>query len=241
MHSQHTLPGLRMSLGSRVRLSMPITSRATGSFSSGQQLALHDADAMLRRDRAAQFRYHLMDGIVHFVPPGEERLRVGADRLADVVMNVAVAEMAERHRPAARDQRFDGLAGVMQEIRHRSDRDRDVVLDRAAFSLLRHRENLAQMPEGTAMLDTVGNCRIVHQTALHCGFQRLLERRPQIQPRRRCKFQQHVPRMLLVQGGSRTPWPCRSAKSTASRQMSSKLVAARLVLSCIRPSSLIAA
>src|SRR6266853_4269528 len=141
-----------------------------------------------------------MDGLVHFVPPGEERWRVGANRLADVVMNVTVAEMAERHRPAARDQRFDGLAGVMQEIRHRSDRDGDVVLDRAAFSLLRLGENLAQMPEGTAMLDTVGNGSIAHQTALHCGFQRLFECRPQILPRRRCKLQQDVPWMLLVQG-----------------------------------------
>src|SRR5258707_11074629 len=110
-----------------------------------------------------------MDGLVHFVPPGEERLRVGADRLADVVMNVAVAEMAERHRPAARDQRFDGLAGVMQEIRNRGDRDRDVVLDRAAFALLRLGENLAQMPEGTAGLETVGNGSNRDPTPPPCG------------------------------------------------------------------------
>jgi hypothetical protein len=50
------------------------------------------------------------------------------------------------------------------------------------------------------MLDTVGNGGIVDETALHCGFQGLFKRRPQILPRRRCNFQQHVPRMLLVQG-----------------------------------------
>ena len=65
----------------------------------GQFVALELADAVLGGDRAAHSQHDLVHDRVHLVPAGDEGGRVGADRLADIVVDVAVAEMAERHRP----------------------------------------------------------------------------------------------------------------------------------------------
>ena len=51
---------------------------------------------------------------VDLVPAREEIRGVAADRLADIVMDVAVAEMAERHRPRARDQFHHGGIGLLR-------------------------------------------------------------------------------------------------------------------------------
>src|SRR5215467_2183479 len=64
-----------------------------------QQIALHHADAVLGRNRAAVFLHHREDQCIHFVPALEECILVGADRLIDVVMDIAVAEMTEWQRP----------------------------------------------------------------------------------------------------------------------------------------------
>jgi hypothetical protein len=45
-----------------------------------------------------------MHDVVDLVPAREEVGLVGADRLADIVMDVAVAEMAEGHEPRARNE-----------------------------------------------------------------------------------------------------------------------------------------
>ena len=69
----------------------------------GKQVALHDADAVLGRDRAAVFQHDIEHDHVDVMPALEERGLVGIDRLRDVVVDVAVAEMAERQRPRARE------------------------------------------------------------------------------------------------------------------------------------------
>src|SRR5580704_7617510 len=70
-------------------------------FHRRQQIALHHADAVLGRDRAAVFLHYRKDDRVHLVPALEVLGFVGAFRLSDVVMDIAVAEMAERQRPRA--------------------------------------------------------------------------------------------------------------------------------------------
>src|SRR5258708_6083858 len=67
------------------------------------------------------------------VPARQELRRIAADRLADIVMEVAVTEMPERHRPRARDQLYYRSISLGDEGRDGGDRYRDVVLDRAAF------------------------------------------------------------------------------------------------------------
>ena len=85
------------------------------------------------------------------MPAREEIRGIAADRLADIVVDVAVAEMSERNRPRTRNQFYDGGIGLLDEIRHRDHRHRDVVLDRAAFRFLRRRHLVAQFPERAAL------------------------------------------------------------------------------------------
>ena len=87
-----------------MRLRPRINSIATGSFTFGSEFALELADAVLGRDRTVVFKHDLVDGVVDLAPALEELRAVGANRLADIEMHVAVAEMAERHRPRSRER-----------------------------------------------------------------------------------------------------------------------------------------
>ena len=68
-------------------------------------------------------------------------------RLAHIVVDIAVAEMAEGHGTRAGDHQLDELIGAGDELRHAGDRHGDVVLDRAAFVLLHLAHQLAQTPQ----------------------------------------------------------------------------------------------
>ena len=80
-----------------------MSSSATGSFTFGSEFALELADAVFGRDRAVVLQHDFVDGVVHLAPPRKKLRCVGADRLADIEMHIAVAEMAKRYRPAARE------------------------------------------------------------------------------------------------------------------------------------------
>src|SRR6202049_5215501 len=73
-------------------------------FRARQFLALELANAVLGGDRSAHpphdVEYHRID----LVPAVHEIRGVAANGLADIIMDIAVAEMAERHRPRARNQ-----------------------------------------------------------------------------------------------------------------------------------------
>src|SRR5271166_1677347 len=102
-----------------------------------QQIALEHADAVFGGDRAAELLHDREYRSVDLVPALEIVRLVGADRLGDVVMDIAVAEMAERHRPRPGNNRGDRRRRLLKERRHRRDRDGDIVLDRAAGMALR--------------------------------------------------------------------------------------------------------
>ena len=54
--------------------------------------------------------------------PSRKELRaVGADRLADIEMHIAIAEMPERNGPASGNEGFGGGARFFQELRNRCD------------------------------------------------------------------------------------------------------------------------
>ena len=99
-----------------------------------------------------------------------QRLRksciVGAVRLGDVVVDVAVAEMAEWQRARAGNQRGDRGVGLLDEGGHRRDRHRDVVLDRAAGVALDFAELLADAPERLRLFETVGDGGVADQPAV---------------------------------------------------------------------------
>jgi alpha-ketoglutarate-dependent taurine dioxygenase len=93
---QH-LAGIEDALGVEHRLEAAHQLERDRVLHRRQEIALEHADAVLGRDRAAVFLHHGEDHGVHLVPALEKFGLVGADRLADVVVDIAVAEMAERH------------------------------------------------------------------------------------------------------------------------------------------------
>jgi hypothetical protein len=133
----------------------------------GQFVALEHADAVLGGDRSAHPQHDLEHHGVDLVPARQEIGGVAADRLADIVVDVAVAEMAERHRPRARNQLDHGGIGFRDEIGHGGDRHRDVVLDRAAFRLLRRRHFVAQLPERLALAQIRRDHGVVDDAVFH--------------------------------------------------------------------------
>ena len=83
------LPGVHQPLGSSARLSARISSSSSGDLCA-DRLALELPDAVLGRDRAAERADRVVDHAVHRVA-----LRSEQRRGADVVVQVAVAEVAE--------------------------------------------------------------------------------------------------------------------------------------------------
>jgi hypothetical protein len=79
-----------------------------------QLLDLHLADAVLGRDRAAMRHDDIVDRAADGMGMGHEAVLVPADRRLAVEVNVAVADMAERHRPALGQRLLHGG----QPLRH---------------------------------------------------------------------------------------------------------------------------
>ena len=77
----------------------------------------------------------------------QEDRAIHAGRLADIVVDVAVAEMTERHGPRSGNHQLHELIGARDKLRHARDRHGDVVLDAAAFLLLHLAHQLAQAPQ----------------------------------------------------------------------------------------------
>src|SRR3546814_2045989 len=67
------------------------------------------------------------------------RSALGALRLREVEVDVAVADVAEGHRADARHHRLDQRRGARDELGRAGDSHRDVVLDGAALEFLRLR------------------------------------------------------------------------------------------------------
>src|SRR5690349_20961109 len=84
-----------------------------GALDAAHQLA----DAVLGRDRAAMRKHPSMHDMVHLVPAGDEGVLVGAERLGNIVMNIAVAHMAEGADAGARHRRHDSFFGLGHEMR----------------------------------------------------------------------------------------------------------------------------
>ena len=135
-----------MPLGSKAVLIFRINSISTGCFACGRRSRFSrpmPCSALIEPPRSSTISY---DGGVERLPIAQEDRAIHAGRLADIVVDVAVAEMAERHRPRAGDHQLDKLIGARDELRHPRHRHGDVVLDGAAFVLLHLAHQLAQPP-----------------------------------------------------------------------------------------------
>ena len=113
-------------------------------------------------------------------------------------MDVAVADVAERQRTRAGNERGDGRVGLPDEGRHGGDRHRDIVLDRAALVALHLAEHLADAPEALGLFEALGRGRVGDQAALKALAEDVFEHRAQARARLRGQLDQHVPRMRLA-------------------------------------------
>ena len=71
---------------------------------------------MLGGNRATIAEDDVMHEIADLVPARQELFLVRANWLADIIMNIAVAKMPERHRPRSRHGFFDCRIGAAQEF-----------------------------------------------------------------------------------------------------------------------------
>jgi hypothetical protein len=87
-----------MPFGSKAAFSARIRSSSTAGLTRASA-ALQLADAVFGGNRAAELKRDLVDGLRQFLPSRQELHLGHADRLGDIVVVVAVAEMADRQRP----------------------------------------------------------------------------------------------------------------------------------------------
>ena len=152
---------------------------------------------MLGGNRAAHLRDDGVDDGICLVPARQKGLLVGADRLRDVVVNVAVAQMAEGHRPGARHGLRNGCARRGDEVRHARDGHRDIVLDRAAFQLLHVGHQFAQAPEISGLLERACQRGVFDQAVAQCHLKQAQQARASF--RLRGELDQHIPVMCRGQ------------------------------------------
>src|ERR1700689_2815058 len=98
---------------------------------------------MLGGNRAMKLLDDAMHDLVHRLPLRQKPRLVGANRLRDVEMNIAGAEMAESQTASARHEGFNAFARAREKIRRRADRHADIVFDRAPFVTLHFGERVA--------------------------------------------------------------------------------------------------
>src|SRR5476649_1614635 len=113
---------------------------------------LDAADAVLGRDRAAIGCHQIVDRAADLVAIGHELRLAPAGRRLAVEVKVAVANMAEWHRPALGQRLLHRRQPFRHEGGELAHRYRDVVLDRGAFLLLAFGVTLAHRPEGTGQI-----------------------------------------------------------------------------------------
>ena len=158
-----------MPAGSKAALTRRIRSIAIGgavAISSSRFSWPMPCSAEIEPSRGA---HDVVHRLVHGVVEREERFVIAADRLRDVVVQIAVAHVAEADDARAGRDRRDGAGGLSMNCRDRCDRHRNVVLDRGAFRPLRVGQHFAELPEGVALGEACGDHRIADDALLEPG------------------------------------------------------------------------
>src|SRR5687768_2998247 len=94
------------------------------------------ADAVLGADAAAMLRDEVVHGAADLGRARRERAAVAAGRLAQVVVQVAVGEMAVGYQARTRREALEQRAASLDETRQACRLDRDVVLEARALAAL---------------------------------------------------------------------------------------------------------
>src|SRR5690606_14144082 len=95
--------------------------------------ALEPAQAVFGRDRAVVAADHVVNDLGAFLPAADEGGDVLADARQDVVVQIAVADVAEDRDAATGVKAFDRGRGLVDIVGDAADRHRDVVFPAAAL------------------------------------------------------------------------------------------------------------
>src|SRR5690606_36249362 len=116
-------------------------------FVADELFSLQLADSVLGAEAAAVLRNEIMHRAMDPRGEREEFGGISADRLAQVEVQIAVAEMPVRQDAAVRRDRLEQPSRLVDEARQFARRHRDIVLDAGTFLSLRFRNRLAHSPE----------------------------------------------------------------------------------------------
>ena len=114
-------------------------------------IGLEAAEAVFGADRAVVAGDDVVDDLRALGPEGEEGGVVAAGRAEHVVVEIAVADVAEGADADAGVEAVQGGLGLVEEVGDARNGHGDVVLPAAALGLLGRRLLLAQLPEGGAL------------------------------------------------------------------------------------------
>ena len=98
----------------------------------------------------------------------------------DVVVEIAVAEMAEDHHAYTGEALLQHAIGLLDEPRNAGYRHRNVVLDVLAFQRLGLGDQFAQRPEGTCLRNRLRDDRVAADAGLDGAARQRLEQRTRV-------------------------------------------------------------
>ena len=140
--------------------------------------------------------------LVEVGPLGQKRLRIHANGLAQIEMDIAIPQMAERHRPDARQLGMDGLKGAFQEERDMGHWHGDIMFDAAPFMALRIGHRFPELPERRALHFGLRDSRIRHPGTVDGALKRCLQEGIKLCPiGPRGEFHKYVPGGRALQAG----------------------------------------
>ena len=148
-----------------------------------QLVPLQPADTVLGAEAPAQLGHEVMDHPVEPLPMAKERRFFHAHRLAEIEVNVAVADMTEGKDPDARQFPFHHRRRPGDELRDAGDRHGHVMLDAGAFANLRFRQDIAQVPDLPGLGPAGGDHRVRDQPGIVTAGKKVLEALPRLTAR----------------------------------------------------------
>lgn len=135
-------------------------------------------DPVLCTDAATEADSDIMHDALQGRSLRQEFCGIRAAWLAQVEMDVAVADMSESNHPCPRRRCRDRACRGINELRDRADRHRNVVFETCAFPLLRLRNPVSDAPQVVALRVALRNSSVGYRTDL----QRTPERRLEVSP-----------------------------------------------------------
>src|SRR5215467_10751213 len=101
---------------------------------------------MLSTNRTIKFYNDLVHDFGNFIPSGNKCILVGAHRLTQVVMDIAVTKVSERNRTNARHALCNSFIRALNEFRNLLNWHRYIMLDAGTFEALYIGKVLAKIP-----------------------------------------------------------------------------------------------